>query len=466
MDLLNNDVIANSNDTDGRYGLYRLEIDGVHNIAKAMKMQFDDDGKVVVLTGANGAGKSTILMSIWIALGGVKYIKRPKGYPKSEIINIDNTTAKISLVLKGVSRDIEVVRTISQESDSEEAGAITSSLKVKSTDGESISQEWLDGLLNSIAIEPMQLSAMTVDEQQQVIKDSVGIDTEMFEQRRAVVIADKGAYDRSIHHKNNALIELNDQWDGELAEAKDADNVVDVSKIAQELSAMHDFNRKQKEQAALIEQTKREHKKMVDGNNDINRTIADLEQKLEKQKEIRTKMQEVYGAFVKDAKMIAEPEALKDTSLLEAKMKTAQSYTDRVIAIKEYKKIAEQLENEKENVRGMKAKIEAINKEEAEAFSKFPVEDVTFDRQRGLIYKGVAIREASTSQKIMIGLLMSKAINPKLKLIQIRNGSLLDDNAIKVVDDFAKETGMTVMIETVREKFGDTVFEIVDGGIA
>jgi hypothetical protein len=81
-----------------------------------------------------------------------------------------------------------------------------------------------------------------------------------------------------------------------------------------------------------------------------------------------------------------------------------------------------------------------------------------------VLLKGVPFEQASSAERIMASVRMAMAANPKLKLILIKDGSLLDKKAMEMLAQLADETGYQVWVERV-EGSGKVGFVIEDGRV-
>jgi hypothetical protein len=110
--------------------------------------------------------------------------------------------------------------------------------------------------------------------------------------------------------------------------------------------------------------------------------------------------------------------------------------------------------------------IEALDKRKAEglASAKFPIEDLGFD-EIGVTYQGVPFKQASAAEQLRVSLAMAIALNPKLRVIRIADGSLLDSDNLALVESIARENDFQVWIEMVGDGDGRGII-IEDGQVA
>jgi chemotaxis protein histidine kinase CheA len=108
-------------------------------------------------------------------------------------------------------------------------------------------------------------------------------------------------------------------------------------------------------------------------------------------------------------------------------------------------------------------KERAQERSEAIQAAKLPVEGLTLGNGEVLV-DGLPFAQAAASKKIRISVALAMALNPKIRVIRIMDGSLLDADAQKIVSDMALERGFQVWIETVQSNSPAAVV-IEDGHI-
>jgi hypothetical protein len=88
------------------------------------------------------------------------------------------------------------------------------------------------------------------------------------------------------------------------------------------------------------------------------------------------------------------------------------------------------------------------HKRAAIAAAKFPVPGLSLGDEEVLV-DGVPFEQAAASQKIRTSVALAMAMNPNIRVIRIMEGSLLDEDALKIVADMAKDQDFQVWVETV-----------------
>jgi hypothetical protein len=96
--------------------------------------------------------------------------------------------------------------------------------------------------------------------------------------------------------------------------------------------------------------------------------------------------------------------------------------------------------------------------------TNFPIKGLDF-RAGKVVYNSVPISQASAAEKLRVGMAIAMALNPKLRIIRIEDGSLLDRQSWNVIKEMAHQADYQVWIETVADEPGQGIF-IYDGQIA
>jgi hypothetical protein len=97
------------------------------------------------------------------------------------------------------------------------------------------------------------------------------------------------------------------------------------------------------------------------------------------------------------------------------------------------------------------------------AAAKFPVDGLGFTDD-GVTFKGVPFGQASSAEQITVSLAMAMALNPKLRVIRILDGSLLDPDSMQTIAAMAGENDYQVWVERVSDTSGVGVV-IEDGEV-
>jgi hypothetical protein len=127
--------------------------------------------------------------------------------------------------------------------------------------------------------------------------------------------------------------------------------------------------------------------------------------------------------------------------------------------------MGEQLLALREQKAKLDKELEQLNAEKAKALSdaKFPVDGLCFTAE-GLTFNALPLEQASSAERLRVSLAMGLALNPKLKVVLIRDGSLLDAKSLAMVGEMAARADAQVWVELISS--GPVGIEIVDGQVA
>jgi hypothetical protein len=84
----------------------------------------------------------------------------------------------------------------------------------------------------------------------------------------------------------------------------------------------------------------------------------------------------------------------------------------------------------------------------------------------GVTFGGLPFAQASSSEQLRVSVAIGLALNPKLKVLLIRNGNMLDDDSLKAVAAQAEEAGAQVWCEWVTSNPEGVSVMIEDGRVA
>jgi hypothetical protein len=109
--------------------------------------------------------------------------------------------------------------------------------------------------------------------------------------------------------------------------------------------------------------------------------------------------------------------------------------------------------------------IEEIESERKESLTntKLPVDGLTFS-DSDILYNGIPLAQASDGEKLMISLAISMALNPELKVLRIKDGSLLDKKNRAILYSQVRDKGYQLWFESVSDN-KDMGIYIEDGEI-
>ena len=124
------------------------------------------------------------------------------------------------------------------------------------------------------------------------------------------------------------------------------------------------------------------------------------------------------------------------------------------------------IEKEKAKSSDLLKQMKAVEQEKADALaeSNMPVEGLSVDED-GVIYNDLPLKDGTNHTKqLEVCIKIGMAMNPKLRVVLIREGSLLDDENLAMIAKMAAESDYQVWIERV-DTSGKVGVVIEDGAV-
>ena len=410
------------------------------NIKKLRAVEITPQGDVIQITGKNAQGKTSVLDSIWMALAGAKAIQKSpirKGENKARIkLDLGEVIVERTFTEKGTTLTV-----------TNEKGA-----KFKSP------QSLLDSLLGELSFDPLAFARMDPKKQYDELRrvSKLEIDIEELE------ALNRTDYDKRRDINRDAKAKRA-QAEGLRVPPGTPDEPVDEAQLLDELQRVADFN-------AKIENEKSERNRLTENANNYHfqykqkmervRELREQADELEKEaKELQTKSVNLTDE-IKNLDPIPE---YKDVAELRSKLDDAKSINVEVEKRKRKDEIIEEAKALEQQAQVLTERMEARENAKVEAIKKaqMPVEGLSFGD--GIVtYNGIPFEQTSDSEKLKVSLGIAMAANPKIRVIRIENGSLLDSDSLGQIANMAKEKDCQIWIEQVEES--GAVGVVIDDG--
>lgn len=463
---------------DDHVALLRAEVSNYMR-CELVAADFDEDGGLFEVGGASDNGKTSFALAIIGALGG-------KDESAKDPIRTGAEESRTFLKLTGYT--VEVV--ISRKPD----GSLKRTLVVRNSAGikQEPPQTVLRGFLNTYAIDPVEFSRQADDEQVGTLKRMLGLDFSKLDAAREDLYrrrADVNKAAKTLKVKLDALPVVNETKpvDCDVLQARLVEANEHNTRVGQQRQQLADQRtafaaRRATDDAEYQAATKaandnhvfcRETAKEIE---DLEARLAVLRNELDKAKanqaafdaEVERTL-EVAATAVDDARSAIDAfaESIPDpqnTAAILAEIRMANTTNDQARAFQAQKKLAAEVDAEEKASRSLTTQIDKIDAEKKRilAETQFPIAGLGLD-DRGVIYQGQRLSQCSSSQRYEIGLALAAALHPKLRLIFVREGSLLDWDKKARLRDWAKTNGYLVIFEVVAKDVEGPGVVIVDG---
>ena len=384
------------------------------------------------ISGANGSGQTSVLDSIeWVLQGTSNVPSQPvrKGAGKARIIV--------------ETEEYIVYRTFA------EGGSKNGILKLESKTNRGTfhqgPQELLNSILGRISFDPLEFLRMNSKRQFDVLRGLVKLDIDLdqldldyqtdymlrrdlkkevtaLETRRDGIKVPEGLPAKK--HDEAALVK-------ELREASDYNAEIEGLKRQRE-----DIQQKQDEQ------TEEMHGKIV-RIKALQDEIAELQNEVKESGNLLARVQREIEAW----KPLPEPKNAGDL----ADAITAAKRINAAIDQRNFRATFEKEIAEKEKrITELSEALDRRDTQKIDAMSSahFPVEGLAFGNEE-VIYEGLPFNQVSNADQIRAAVAIGMAANPTLRVMRIKDGSLLDEDSMQMIAEMAQTQDYQVFVEVV-----------------
>ena len=401
------------------------------NVKRLKVVSFTPNGHINRISGGNGSGKTSVLDAIVWALTGTSTVPSMpvrKGSGKAEIIV--------------EFEDMIVTRRFT------EGGSRNGILAIESKDGKTRfqgPQEMLDKLMGRISFDPLEFLRMHPRKQFEVLYSLV------------LPQVDPATLNIQKHPDYITRRELKKEVTA-LETRRDAilipDNLPmdkrDEAALLKQLGEVGEYNARIEREARQREEIKRKADEM----------LKSVEEKEKRFEAIRAELEQLKADIKEDKAIVAG--TLKTIEKWEplATPQNAAHFTEAITAAKamnaaiDKRILRDELQKEIDAIdKRIDTLSENLDKHE-EANTKaieqahFPVEGLSFGDEE-VIYEGLPFNQVSNADQIRASVAIGMAANPKMRVMLIKDGSLLDDNSLELIAGMSWEKDTQMFIETV-----------------
>jgi len=417
------------------------------NFKRISAIDITPDNDVVILSGANEQGKSSVLDAIMAAISGGRGMKEIP-----EPIKRGKDSAEVMLDLG----DLKIRRVW-------EAGK-TPRIEVTNADGAKFSspQGVLDSLTGSLTFDPLEFARMPPREQRATLLRLVTLPFDISEndRQRAELVQEESAAKREASRLEDALKNIEDVPDDTPNDEISATELLNKLQTHQKTAQQHEQKRMTLNNATMMREAAESDVRQA------KRRISDIEDALNEARTVLENEERKLANSLNEEKALAEEVdnlVCPDTSELEKQLASIDEVNSNVRRKKLNANSRALAKSAKITVVEIKSKITAHDKARAEALgsAQFPVDGLGFSED-GVTLNGIAFSQVSESQRIMTSAAMGMAMNPKLRVMFVRDGSALDSKRMTALSEMATTQDFQLWVEKVDES-GDVGIVIEDG---
>lgn len=388
-------------------------------------------GDVVIVSGKNGAGKSSVLDAIWLALGGAP-AARDSGTTRPVKDGEADGFVRLDL------GEITVTRKWTADGGS--------SLTVEGAKGKKFSspQTLLDSLVGSLSFDPLAFSRMSPKEQRKALTEAVKLDfdPDALDAQRKELYDERTAANREL----------------KTLEARLSSMPVPKAGIPEDEENLSDLLNELKAANAEIERQAQERRKLEE----MRTRATALKEQIDKLRAELSSLTEQGKAQADLVDSLGECPAIAD---IEQRINSIQETNAIVRAAREYRAVKAAADNVRRESEELTRKMEDLELAKSQGFARaqFPVKGLAFDAE-GVTFGGIPFQQCSSAEQVRIAVAVAAALNPKIRVIRIADGSLLDSASMAEIERLAKEHDMQIWIERVDESGGVGIV-IEDGAV-
>lgn len=376
------------------------------NVKRLRAVDITPDGTLQVIGGRNAQGKSSLIEGIWMALGGRKATK-----DTTRPIRDGEDRAMVRLDLG----DMVITRTWTPSG---------SKLKVENTQGVPARspQALLDNLIGRMSFDPLDFIRLAPKEQRNTLLDIVELEVNIDEVDTQ--IGQVYAMRTEIGREGTALGEVSVDPSLPVTEQSLQDTLA-------RLRAAEEANRQVQNQSDILRRAE-DNVAMLEEN--MQRLLAQLEEAKNEVSRLRSTAQA----------------PLVDTSALEAELSDIDGMNARIRSNNEAIRRSQRREELLLQYEGATQELQRLSAVKADALrkAKFPIEGLSFTDAE-VLYHGVPLSQASSAEQIQVSMAIGMALNPQLRVLMIKDGSLLDDTSMEAIYRQAADSDFQLFVERV-----------------
>lgn len=407
----------------------------VENIKKIKAITIRPSGNVVEITGRNGQGKSTVLDAIWWALKGKDNIQTAP-------IRNGEKSGKITLELQ----DYLIERTFRRN---ELGDDYTTKISVITKDRARMTspQAVLDGFTGMLGFDPLAFMRQTPKQQYDTLRGlcKLDVDVEELDRQYKDLFARRTDVNRDVKTCEARLANM-------VIPAGAPTERVDVAALVDKVEEINAAN-------SAIAQRQRMRQTL----------LADNVRRGEEAKKLYARLAEIE----KENKSAAEQIGAITDYLRDNKPQDASFYSEKIKQAEQINSIMDLRDNralEEKTLRAAQSKaddltsqMQALQEQKRAAIESahLPVSGLEFGDGE-LLLNGVPLAQLSAAEQLKLSMDIAMAENPKLRVILLKDASLLDPQSTDYVRRRAVQEGYQVWEERVSAE-GAVGFVIEDG---
>lgn len=403
------------------------------NYKRLKAVRIEPNGSVITITGRNAQGKSSLIDSMFAALGGAdavasKPIRKGQQSARIKLELGDNNVAEI-IVTKKFMEGRPPTLTVEQAS-----GARFDK-----------PQTMLTKLIGKISFDPQEFMRMDAADQLETIRKLVPLEIDI------------DALDGQNQTDYDARTDVNRDAKNLRAQAAGIMVAPDLPAEAIDTAALLTKMQQAGEANAEIERRKGAREKAAQ---QIEQLTANAALRRAEAEELRARaastdnlaQTEETSAAELQAKLDAAP-ALPDpidVTAIRTQVEAADKTNARIADRARRQQIETQAAAKEAEAKRLTDAMEARTTAKAAAIkaAKMPIDGLTFGDGE-VLYNDLPLDQASQAERIRVSMAIAMALNPTLRVLTIKDGSLIDEEGLKIIDEMVAGSDFQLFLERV-----------------
>lgn len=392
------------------------------NFKKIKAIEIIPTDNTVIISGKNGQGKTSVLDSIFVALcGKQKDLIKPIREGESEsTISVELDKYFVTRIFKQGSTKLEV---ISKE------GEIMPS-----------PQTLLDKIVGSLSFDPLEFSNLNDKEQRALLLKLTNCDLDAFDKKYTDLYERRREVGQDLNMFSDVL-----ETDIYIAKKLLETPPIDLNELLNQIAVAQKERMHFEQTQESIRWCQSEVEKLTE---EIDRLTAKRMAKFDEISKLQA---------IKDTEFNID-EAQKQLDQVEKTNQEREKASVLLGNIEKRKKITEMYD-------ALTAELDKVKQEKEITLrnSKMPIEGLGVSGD-SVIYNQIPFSQLSQAEKLKISMAIAMAMNPELRVIRILDGSLLDDDNMKVIREMAASEDFQVWVERV-DSSGKVGFYVEEGEV-
>lgn len=424
----------------------------VNNIKRVKAVSIQADGTMNIVSGKNGNGKSSTLDSIEMALRGGKHIPDMPVRAGEETARIVIETDEMTITRHWTTPEKSYLKV-----DTKQYGKVANA------------QDTLNAIVGNLSFDPLEFSTMDPKKRVNILKEISKLDFTDLDKEY------KEKFDERTVVKKEAdtLATTVNTFEAKEIERPEFD-VKDIQ-FKREEAQKHNSDLENVKNV-VIPGLKRESASAQNGienyESSIKQWLEDIEMLQEKINsatfKINEKKSDISGFLslieIKEKELEATEKI--ETAQFDQMIQQYANYSASLALAKQRQEVIEKRDAASMKVTSLTSRLDAIKLEKDTLLSKaqMPIKGLSFSSQ-DVLFNDIPFIQLSTSEQIQVSMSIAMALNPRLRIIIIKNGSLLDSDAMKKIYDLAHANNFQIWLEKVADTpDGNSIF-IEDGEV-